>query len=56
MAAGRHGEVLLEEMRTKKETDKETVERFGNISSIERYVVWIFCFLTSFVRKPIAYC
>ncbi|XP_065084454.1 guanine nucleotide exchange factor DBS isoform X3 [Ochlerotatus camptorhynchus] len=36
MAAGRHGEVLLEEMRTKKETDKETVERFGNISSIER--------------------
>lgn len=38
MAAGRHGEVLLEEMRTKKETDKETVERFGNISSIERYV------------------
>ncbi|EDS39847.1 conserved hypothetical protein [Culex quinquefasciatus] len=36
MAAGRHGEVLLEEMRTKKECDKETVERFGNISSIER--------------------
>ncbi|XP_062710424.1 guanine nucleotide exchange factor DBS isoform X4 [Aedes albopictus] len=39
MAAGRHGEVLLEEMRTKKETDKETVERFGNISSIERLLV-----------------
>ncbi|XP_055603319.1 guanine nucleotide exchange factor DBS isoform X3 [Uranotaenia lowii] len=35
MAAGRHGEVLLEEMRTKKDSDKETVERFGNISSIE---------------------
>ncbi|XP_038122208.1 guanine nucleotide exchange factor DBS isoform X4 [Culex quinquefasciatus] len=39
MAAGRHGEVLLEEMRTKKECDKETVERFGNISSIERLLV-----------------
>ncbi|XP_062552792.1 guanine nucleotide exchange factor DBS isoform X3 [Armigeres subalbatus] len=39
MAAGRHGEVLLEEMRMKKETDKETVERFGNISSIERLLV-----------------
>ncbi|XP_055535953.1 guanine nucleotide exchange factor DBS isoform X3 [Wyeomyia smithii] len=36
MAAGRHGEVLLEEMRTKKDCDKDVVERFGNISSIER--------------------
>ncbi|XP_053683186.1 guanine nucleotide exchange factor DBS isoform X2 [Sabethes cyaneus] len=39
MAAGRHGEVLLEEMRTKKDSDKEVVERFGNISSIERLLV-----------------
>ncbi|XP_058124508.1 guanine nucleotide exchange factor DBS [Anopheles ziemanni] len=35
LSAGRHGEVLLEEMKTKKECDPETVERFGNISSIE---------------------
>uniref|UniRef100_A0AAG5DLA6 Guanine nucleotide exchange factor DBS n=1 Tax=Anopheles atroparvus TaxID=41427 RepID=A0AAG5DLA6_ANOAO len=35
LSAGRHGELLLEEMKTKKECDLETVERFGNISSIE---------------------
>lgn len=36
LSAGQHGEVLLEEMKSKKECDRETVERFGNISSIER--------------------
>nr|XP_040229140.2 guanine nucleotide exchange factor DBS isoform X3 [Anopheles coluzzii] len=35
LSAGQHGEVLLEEMKSKKECDRETVERFGNISSIE---------------------
>ncbi|XP_058464831.1 guanine nucleotide exchange factor DBS isoform X3 [Malaya genurostris] len=39
MAAGRHGEVLLDEMRAKKEGDREVGERFGNISSIERLLV-----------------
>uniref|UniRef100_A0A182NHA5 CRAL-TRIO domain-containing protein n=1 Tax=Anopheles dirus TaxID=7168 RepID=A0A182NHA5_9DIPT len=35
LSAGQHGEVLLEEMKSKKECDRETVERFGNISSVE---------------------
>ncbi|XP_052896254.1 guanine nucleotide exchange factor DBS isoform X2 [Anopheles moucheti] len=35
LSAGQHGEVLLEEMKSKKEYDREAVERFGNISSIE---------------------
>uniref|UniRef100_A0A8W7P6F5 CRAL-TRIO domain-containing protein n=1 Tax=Anopheles coluzzii TaxID=1518534 RepID=A0A8W7P6F5_ANOCL len=39
LSAGQHGEVLLEEMKSKKECDRETVERFGNISSIERLLV-----------------
>uniref|UniRef100_A0A182PZX4 CRAL-TRIO domain-containing protein n=1 Tax=Anopheles farauti TaxID=69004 RepID=A0A182PZX4_9DIPT len=39
LSAGQHGEVLLEEMKSKKECDRETVERFGNISSVERLLV-----------------
>ncbi|XP_035911796.1 guanine nucleotide exchange factor DBS-like isoform X2 [Anopheles stephensi] len=39
LSAGQHGEVLLEEMKSKKEYDRDTVERFGNISSIERLLV-----------------
>uniref|UniRef100_A0A182JT36 CRAL-TRIO domain-containing protein n=1 Tax=Anopheles christyi TaxID=43041 RepID=A0A182JT36_9DIPT len=35
LSAGQHGEVLLEEMKSKRECDRETVERFGNISSVE---------------------
>ncbi|XP_058066484.1 guanine nucleotide exchange factor DBS isoform X1 [Anopheles bellator] len=41
LSAGRHGESLLEEMKTKRDCDydRETLERFGNISSIERLLV-----------------
>ncbi|XP_035793105.1 guanine nucleotide exchange factor DBS-like isoform X3 [Anopheles albimanus] len=35
LSAGRHGEALLEEMKTKRENDGEALDRFGNISSIE---------------------
>uniref|UniRef100_A0A182FIB3 CRAL-TRIO domain-containing protein n=1 Tax=Anopheles albimanus TaxID=7167 RepID=A0A182FIB3_ANOAL len=39
LSAGRHGEALLEEMKTKRENDGEALDRFGNISSIERLLV-----------------
>ena len=34
--AGTHGELLLEEMKKKREIEKGNYERFGNISSVER--------------------